>query len=188
MLTRWSSWLVTCFYYTEHFDEFQQYLYYLSEEESKNKEIKKLQDLMNDPNLRQELGFITATFKFLPEVITEIQRRLPLLKQFELLDKVISNVNGEQYKNKLESIQKRNPDINKMCKFALVISGERVNETSIDPLKARIYKNAPLVSAEIERVFSSIGEVLSPQRMSLNVEYLKHHYHLIIYWYNTVCN
>ena len=55
---------------------------------------------MQQFDLRQYLRFTPATFQFLAQVITEIQGRLPMLKEFELLDKVLSNVIVEQYKNK----------------------------------------------------------------------------------------
>ena len=79
----------------------------------------------------------------LSEFIFEKQGLLPLLRQFELLNKVILNVNDEEYKKKGEPILKKNRNIDEMREFALFVSTEKV---LVDPLDARIYKKALFVS------------------------------------------
>ena len=182
VITRWSSWLIAVFYYAKYFAEFQQFLIHLGSEEPNNSEITKILDLM-DNALMQEMAFLVASFDFLPEAITKLQGRLSLCDQFVILEKVIVNVQGDNYKEKLDAVLTRNPDFKILQDFAKILRGERVS-SDVPPLDAPIYRYAPLVSADIERVFSEMGQIQTPQRMSLTIENLKHH--LCVYWYNTV--
>ena len=132
----------------------------------------------------QELGFIFASFVFLPQIITRLQGRLSLVAQFDILNKVLGAVQGEKYKEKLDSVLVRIPNFKQLKEFSLILRGENLSTTDVNPLDAAIFQNAPMVSVDIERVFSSMEQIQSPQRMRLAIENLKQH--LIVYWYNTV--
>ena len=56
----------------------------------------------------------------------------------------------------------------------------------ISPLLAEKFKNSPLMSADIERVFSVMGDFLAPQRMNLTIDNLKQY--VIIKWSNALKN
>ena len=108
---------------------------------------------------------------------------MSLCDQFSILKKVIDNVQGDNYKEKLDAVLNRNPDLKILQDFAKILKGEQVS-SDVPPLDGTIYRYAPLVSADIERVFSEMGQIQTPQRMSLTIENLKHL--LCVYWYNTV--
>ena len=93
-------------------------------------------------------------------------------------------VQGDKYKEKLDSVLVRNSNFKQLKEFSLKLRGEKLSITDVNPLDAAIFRNAPTVSVDIERVFSSMGQIQSPQRMRLTIEIMKQH--LIVYWYNTV--
>ena len=59
-----------------------------------------------------------------------------------------------------------------MPNLADIFRGKALNESLIDPLQAIIYKNAPIASVEIERAFSCLSGILSPQRLAMTVDNL----------------
>ena len=93
-------------------------------------------------------------------------------------------IQGDKYKEKLDSVLVRNPNFKQLKELLLILRGEKLSTTDVNPLDAAIFRNAPMVSVDIERVFSSMGQIQSLQRMRLTIENLKQH--LIVYWYNTV--
>ena len=68
-----------------------------------------------------------------------------------------------------------------MKELKIIPDGKDVStQSGISPLLAPLYKFAPMSSADIVRVFSSMADVISPKRRTLNVEHLE--FHVILYW------
>ena len=75
-----------------------------------------------------------------------------------------------------------------MAAFGNVLRGETENSTilrSMSPATILNFKNAPIVTVDIERCFSGLSRILIPQRERLTLENLK--YHLIVMW-NKISN
>ena len=111
----------------------------------------------------QELGFIFASFEFLPQVITRLQGRLSLVSQFDFLNKVLGAVQGDKYKEQLDSVLVRNLNFKQLTEISLILRGEKLSTTDVKPLDAAIFRNASMVSVDIERVFSSMGKISLPR-------------------------
>ena len=99
----------------------------------------------------QELGFIFASFEFLPQVITRLQGRLSLVSQFDFLNKVLGAVQGDKYKEQLDSVLVRNLNFKQLTEISLILRGEKLSTTDVKPLDAAIFRNASMVSVDIER-------------------------------------
>ena len=137
---------------------------------------------MNNTELQTQLAFIAGNFKPITDAITSLQVRQSMVQSVE---KVIENLSAvllvEPYNAKLHNVIQNNPDYAKMKELKSVLDGKDVStQSGISPLLAPLYKFAPMSSADIARVFSSMGDVISPKRRSLTVEHLE--FYVILYW------
>ncbi|XP_063720187.1 uncharacterized protein LOC134846731 [Symsagittifera roscoffensis] len=108
----------------------------------------------------------------------------PLSYPYQMIENFIdylAKFSREKYKEKLDSVLVRIPNFKQLKEFSLILRGENLSTTDVNPLDAAIFQNAPMVSVDIERVFSSMEQIQSPQRMRLAIENLKQH--LIASWY-----
>ena len=86
---------------------------------------------------------------------------------------VIYNVQGDNHKKKLNAVLIRNPDLKILQDFAKLRKSVQVS-FDVSPLDARIYRFAPLVSADMKKVFSELRQIQTPQIMSLSIENFFH--------------
>ena len=118
--------------------------------------VKRMKDLFSDnvkiETLKDQLAFIAGN-----------RTQLKIAKKNERKELLVS----------------KNPDLETFKVYAGVLMGNcfQTGSTLEKPLK---FKNAPMASAEIERVFSKMSAILTPQRPKLTFDSLK--FHLIINW------
>ena len=106
---------------------------------------------------------------------------VPMVQSVEIIENLSAVLLVEPYKAKLQNVIQNNPDYAKMEELKNILDGKDVStQSGISPLLAPLYKFVPMSSADIERVFSSMGDVTSPKRRSLTVEHLK--FNVILYW------
>ena len=175
----------TCFYFAENYDNFGQFLSILKDEEDTDF-ISSLIDNSNDPVLIQNFIFISSNFRPLAEAVTKLQSRQSLVESLTIVQKLRSDLTLEPYKSKLEAILKKNPDLQKFIEFSNVLSGKTVTEWQNYMKDAEKFKNAQIVSVEIERVFSAMGDFQAAKRQFLSVSNLRQY--SVIYWYLNVVN
>ena len=88
-------------------------------------------------------------------------------------------MNFEPFSGQLKTLLDKIPD------FAILHNFEGLSKKGVteaeDYIKAVKYRNAPLVSCEIERLFSVMNATLTNRRQSLTFENLKHI--LVLNWY-----
>ena len=131
--------------------------------------ISSLIDNSNDPVLIQNFIFISSNFRPLAEAVTKLQSRQSLVESLTIVQKLRSDLTLEPYKSKLEAILKKNPDLQKFIEFSNVLSGKTVTEWQNYMKDAEKFKNAQIVSVEIERVFSAMGDFQAAKRQFLSV-------------------
>ena len=101
----------------------------------------------------------------------------------EIVEGLQTRMDFEPFKSKLSSVFEKNPDLAVFRKFKEVL--ESGDPSDPNYIKAVEYRNAPLVSCEIERVFSVMNALLTDRRQSLTVANLK--YILVLSWYFNQC-
>ena len=89
----------------------------------------------------------------------------------------------EPFSGKLKILLDKNPDFAILQHFEELLKN---GVTEADYMKAVMYRNAPLISCKIERLFSVMNATLINRRQSLTVENLKHI--LVLNWYLNHCN
>ena len=129
--------------------------------------------------LQAELAFISAQFGFLPESIVKLQGRNRMFDSMKLLDNGIEKVQVQPYKGRLDLI------LGKNVRVFPVLSGIIFTLDDL-PQNALQFQFAPNLSAEVERLFSRMTALLSPQRLNLNFESLK--MHLMVLWNTEFAN
>ena len=126
--------------------------------------------------MQQELAFIVCSFRPLAVAITKMEERQSLLDGvavfLEYQRTLEIDVLGE-YKSKLGNILNKDPGFEYLLKVAQVLRGESVVYFANLPSLVLNFKFAPLVSVDIEPVFSMMTRTLAPQRERFTVEHLK---------------
>ena len=105
------------------------------------------------------------------DAIKSLQARQSMVQSVEIIENLSAVLLVEPYKAKLQNVIQNIPVYAKMKEFKIILDGKDVStQSGISPLLASLYKFAPMSSADIERVSSSMGDVISPKRRSLTVE------------------
>ena len=89
----------------------------------------------------------------------------------------------EPFKSELSSVFEKNPDLAVLKKLKAILESGDISDPNY--IRAFECRNAPLVSCEIERVFSVMNSILTDRRHSLTTENLK--YILVLSWYSKQC-
>ena len=164
--------------FSKNFNVIQQFLERLSENDPNVEFLSDLIDQMNCTRLQTRLAGISANFTALTEAITSIQGPIELVQPLEIISNIEAVTITEPYRKKLKQVLKNNPDLNVLKQLGGAFLGEK-QEINVSHLIAPLYKFAPPASAEIERVFSSMRDVLSPKRQSLTA-----YHELVIFCWN----
>ena len=181
--SRWGTWLGACFYISENFDIIAQFYNSVSEDED-CVDLRILIELCNFQTLKEEFDFVSSTFRVVHQTIERLQARVNVIQTFGILQVLIEEINFEPFSGQLKTLLDKNPDFAILQHFEeLLKKGATEAE---DYMKAVKYRNAPLVSCEIERLFSVMNATLTNRRQSLTVQNLKHI--LVLNWYLNHCN
>ena len=182
IITRWGTWIQTVIYYSQNYEKIKNFVNQLNNDGVAA--VSKVKKLLaeNEKDLKCQIIFIEVNFSFLPTAIEKIQKRQPLADAFSVLHSVKEKVSIAEYKTKLDLSLAKNPDLAILEDYASVFSGETFEIGNQQPSDVLIFKNAPIVSAEIERCFSRLTATLTPQRQSMTMDNLRAH--LCIGWNN----
>ena len=99
--------------------------------------------------------------------------RQSLVESLTMVQKLRSDLTLDPYKSKLEAILKKNSDLQKFIEVSHVLSGKTVKEWQNYMKHEEKIKNAQIVSVEIERVFSAMGDFQAAKRQTLSVSNLR---------------
>eukprot|EP00095_Tigriopus_kingsejongensis_P009326 snap_masked-scaffold486_size158769-processed-gene-0.14 protein:Tk09326 transcript:snap_masked-scaffold486_size158769-processed-gene-0.14-mRNA-1 annotation:"hypothetical protein DAPPUDRAFT_258391" len=125
-------------------------------------------------------GMSVGNFPVLVHTITALEGRLPLVKSMELVDELQEKLTLEPFAEKLKTVLKKNPGLDKMRKVAKVLKGSQEDFEGNDPNTTANLANAPMVTCDVERTFSALRDLNTPKRARLSEEHIKDV--LIIQW------
>ena len=181
IIVRWGTWIVAIIFHAENFSALEDFIREL--EYDGTSVVKRIKQLIADDEkvqcLEAQLAFIAANFAFLPEAITKLQGRIPLADAFSVLNDVQAKVVLQPYKQKLDQLFSKNPDLDNFKEHADVLMGSCF-QTNVAPETSLKFKNAPIANSEIARVFSKMSALSTPQRLRLT--FVAPKFHLMINW------
>jgi hypothetical protein len=158
VLSRWNTWLLSAFYYSENYAKVKLFIEELPES---SEAIRSAKRVIKSKTLEESLINLTD-MKFITEAINQLQNRsLKTREQLNILNEVKSKLNGRALQ-KLEKSLAKNPDI-----YAFTSDS---NEYDFK-YKTRY---APIVSCDVERSFSKYKEILSDKRQNMTTETIQH--------------
>eukprot|EP00095_Tigriopus_kingsejongensis_P011962 maker-scaffold476_size161517-snap-gene-0.44 protein:Tk11962 transcript:maker-scaffold476_size161517-snap-gene-0.44-mRNA-1 annotation:"PREDICTED: uncharacterized protein LOC100897181" len=171
------TWLEAAFYYAEHFHTIKAFVEVMEDDSQAIVEAKKL---FKDPEILPQLAILKGNFPVLVHTITALEGRLPLVKSMELVDELQEKLTLEPFAEKLKTVLKKNPGLDKMRKVAKVLKGSQEDFEGNDPNTTANLANAPMVTCDVERTFSALRDLNTPKRARLSEEHIKDV--LIIQW------
>ena len=101
---------------------------------------------------------------------------MSLVETFSILNDVEAKVVLNPYKQKWELLVSKIPDLKIFKEYSDVLMGNCF-QTGSTPEKPLKFKNSPMASAEIERVFWKMSAILTPQRQKMT--FVSSTFHLI---------
>ena len=181
VIVRWNTWLKAALFYCDNFEKTAEFLESL-EDESSN--ITSAKNLIKDPHLFLELAYLKGQFSHITSVITQLQERVTLDKAVQLVQD-FKNTLTDHYAEKFDQVLLRNPDWQRVLSFGQILLGTFTGvDKNLVPADAYTFKNAPIVSVDVERCFSYMNRLLSPQRQRLTTEHIR--WYLVIMWNHSV--
>ncbi|XP_076043866.1 uncharacterized protein LOC143026958 [Oratosquilla oratoria] len=182
IITRWGTWIQAVQYYAKHFEEIYQVFMSFDGEDSRS--VKECQDLLQNVQLKTGLVFISSTFSIITSTIAKLETRgLPISTVFQLMDSVeqtLKNTSDQSYHQKLTSVLTKNKGYERLRKINAIMSGQPIEGleeflSGLAPSDISCYQFAPLVSCDVERVFSQYKTILADNRRRFTFENLKYH-------------
>ena len=142
--------------------------------------IDKAQAAFANPEVGQQVAYISANFGVIAAKITELETQGLTINECSLIlrdvKEAIYNATGELaevFRKKFEDVLAKNPDFAKICQIGQILSGEPINDFDISPNLIPLFKYAPLTSCDVERSFSVYKSVLRDNRCSLTPEHIE---------------
>lgn len=181
IITRWGTWVEAALYYAQYFNEVSNVINLLDKDAAS---IKITKQLLKEPNLREELIYISANFHHLPAFIkileaSEIQLNTAL-DAIKTLEVNLQNNAGDAAKRILEKfmhVLEKNPGYKTMCIIGNLLKGK---EASLEEIEEELsiedvsnFKFAPITSCEVERSFSRYKSLFRDNRKHFTVENLR---------------
>jgi hypothetical protein len=180
VVTRWGTWVNAALYYAHHLESFREVIEDFSEDDAAS--IRATRKCLEDPELRNELAYISAHCSTLPTTITKLEEaNLSVSASFELLNHEIARLKsmpgqkGNKIKTKVDLVFGRNKGLETLQEIARVLEGESGIDLRISPHLVASYKYAPLTSVDVERSFSRLKNILADNRLSFSFENLCKH-------------
>ena len=181
VLTRWGSWLKAVEYYNKFYDEFLSVINSLDSDESSS--VNECKELLQSVEIKVNLCYITSKFVPIVDAIEHLETRGLCIgnviskinaitenlkdnydkKYYEKLSGILFKIKGYRIIENVNSI---------LCGSSTERSNEMLQQFSINDLNRLEY--APLVSCEVERVFSQYKSILADNRRRFNFENLKY--------------
>ena len=138
------------FYYADNYEPFKEFVSNLCNE---NEAIKKVKEILRHKFVPQHLSFIANNFKILTSAIKKLEGRLPLVDAISIVNDVHLQLPRGVYHSKLDDVLKNNPAFETLSSYAEIMSGKNVSGFATSPSQILMFKNAPVVSVEVERRF-----------------------------------
>ena len=88
------------------------------------------------------------------------------------------SLQSDAYSAKLNNILSKNKGFGKLNKVSQILSGDGKIDETLEPLNMSDIlsrEHAPIVSCDVERVFSEYKAMLADNRRSFTFEHLRHH-------------
>ena len=189
VLTRWGTWIEAVIYHASHFDAVYAVVQNLEDQDSSA--ISEAKTLMQSRALKDDLTFIASTFSALLSAIeklensnNELATSLRIILNVKASVETLSGEKGVKLREKLYSILKSNPGVEKLCRICTMLSGDESftlftegeeSEMAIDLPIADIllFKYARTTSCDVERSFSRYKGILTDQRRSFTMDNLR---------------
>lgn len=130
----------------------------------------KIQNILKEENTFQEL-LESNSYNFLSDSILSLEKNgLTINEVSKIINTIRVNLTNTKYRNRFNEIISKNPDLDFFMKFNVLKCKK----------KDRIFNKAPLTTAEVERSFSSLNDILKSKRLNMSVKTLSSH--LFIYY------
>ena len=168
-----NTWLNAALFYFDNFEKTAEFLESL-EDESSN--ITAAKNLFKDPHLFLELADLKGQFSHITSIITQLQERVTLDKAVQLVH-YFKNTLTHHDAEKFDHVLLRNPDLQRVLTVGQILLGTFTGEVdkNLVPVDAYKFKNVPIVTVDVERCFSYMQRLLSPQRQRLTTEHIRWH-------------
>lgn len=181
VVTRWGSWIAAATYLATNYDKIYEVISKFDRSQAQS--IEDSQVLLENVETPTTLSFISATFSILPKSIKKLEvAGLPLSSAIEIIDSVEDSLKtsyDRTYINKLDDVIKKNTGFASLKYISSVLKGDSSITApdklpkNLTPCDMACYKYAPVVSCEVERIFSVYKTVLADNRRSFAFENLK---------------
>lgn len=148
--------------------------------EDDSQAIVEAKKVFQDSEILPQLAIIKANFTVLVHTITAMEERQFLVKSVERVERLQASLTLQPFAGKLEEVLQKNPGFEKMRKIPNVLRGSESDFSGEDANDIAMMTNAPIVTCNVERCFSSLRDVNTPKRGRLTVEHIKDI--LVIQW------
>ncbi|KAL4132751.1 hypothetical protein QTP88_009852 [Uroleucon formosanum] len=156
IITRWGTWLNAVNYYCEHFLHLKNVILQLDPDDALA--IKNAKQLVENPEIEENLIYIKSNFGFLATEITRLETSGMLLSEFVCCIKKVKQQIKQALGKTGETVTKK-------------LDNELPEDLTCDDLI--YYKFAPITSVDVERSFSKYKHILSDRRRRFLFENLK---------------
>ncbi|KAG7161425.1 hypothetical protein Hamer_G014068 [Homarus americanus] len=180
VVTRWGSWIDAATYYGKNFDVIEAVIATFDPEEAQSIQESKI--LLETEGIKESLLFIAMNFACISSTITRlVERGLLLSSAISLVNGVfdeLKSLQSDAYYGKLSNVLYKNKGFEKLKKVSQIMSGDAIIDETVQPLTMSdllCMKHAPIVSCDVERVFSEYKAMLTDNRRGFNFENLRHH-------------
>ncbi|KAG7161008.1 CGG triplet repeat-binding protein 1-like 5, partial [Homarus americanus] len=138
--------------------------------------------LLETEGIKESLLFIATNFACISSTITRLEERgLLLSSAISLVNGVLDELKSLQsdaYYGKLSNVLYKNKGFEKLKKVSQIMSNGAIIDETVQPLTMSdllCMKHAPIVSCDVEMVFSEYKAMLTDNRRGFNFENLRHH-------------
>jgi hypothetical protein len=166
VLTRWGTWLDAAMYYADNFEGFKEVV--LDFSKSTSQSIKDCQTVLKNQEIKQNLAFLKANYKFVSTTIKKLESTgLTLVEAVEIINNfqiAVSRVPGRVGKivtTKLNEVLSKNTGYKVLENISNIFKGDIVENFEVEVSLVAKFKYAPLTSVDVERSFSHFKNVLS---------------------------
>ena len=177
--TRWASFTRCCEYHAKNFEVVKEVIPMIQVREN-NSYAARAKALLEDPSLEHDIKLIASEFGIIGHTTTKLEGRNLSLVEVDVLMSEIEQALGK-YRESDEGTDRRLHLIYE--KFQEVKdrnTGFIALIDNMDDPAFHVYTFAPMNSAECERVFAALNDILADKRMSFKFPNLKHWTY--VYW------
>lgn len=177
VITRWGTWINAAVYHADNFKTICSVIDSLNTKDARS--IKDCQTISKKSNLFSDLLYIKNNFLCIVESIKALQTYgLPLSTSLAILNDTESTLKKQvspvsiKIQNKFEKVFGKNEGLKVIKKISLAAtdSSDTLPYTKEEWSKLKF---APLTSADVERSFSTLTNVLTPRRRSFTIASLR---------------